>query len=113
MYTGTERDAWPTSEVWSVTYLNTAPVDAEGAHAAGLLAMEFAKACSGTGKCKFPSNISSVVRSGVAIEFITGAFPDGMTGIREVDNYTAKWTRRGRPAATLYDPGAPDHRVVL
>lgn len=114
VYTGAARDAWPTSEDWTVTYLNTAPVDAEGAHAAGLLAMEFAKACSGTGaKCRFPSNISTIVRQGVSLEFITGAFPDGMTGIREVDNYTAKWNRRGRAPATLFDPGAPDHRVVL
>lgn len=125
-YVGEDLDGWPTTQDWNVafdepgaftvTYLNTAPVDGQGAHAAGLLAVEFAKVCGASDstkvKCKFPSNITSIVRSGVSIEFVAGSFPNGLTGIREVDLYTAQWAIKGRPQATLIDPGAPDHRIV-
>lgn len=103
----------PDTEVgtFAVTYLNTFSVDAVGAWAAGLMAMEYAKACAGSG-CKLPSNITSMVRSGVAFEVITGAFPGGLTGIREVDSYTAQFNPKGRAAQQFFDPGAPRHRVA-
>lgn len=122
-YTGTDLDGWPVTQDWdagdaddgwfSVTYLNTAPVDSQGAHAAGLLALEFAKACSGDKSCKLPKNTATVVRTGISIEILTGVFPDGQTGVREVDAYTSLWTRNGRAPASLFDPGAPAHRVVI
>lgn len=54
--------------------------------AAGTLACEYAKACTG-GKCRLPSGVTSVARQGVSFAISTGMFPDGMTGIREVDAY--------------------------
>jgi len=54
--------------------------------AAGTLACEFARACSG-GKCRLPSGITSIARQGVQFTLSSGMFPDGMTGIREVDAY--------------------------
>ena len=53
-------------------------------YAAGLLAHEFYKACSG-GKCRLPAAVTSIARQGVAYELATGLFLDGSTGIREVD----------------------------
>lgn len=124
-YLGTDLEGWPVTQDWNVeadeagaftiTYLNTAAVDSQGANAAGLLAAEFAKACASTDpkvKCKFPSNITSIVRQGMQIEFVAGSFPNGMTGIREVDLYTAQWNVKGRSPATLIDTGAPAHQVV-
>lgn len=75
---------------FSVTYLNAYPVDSNGAYAAGILAAEYAKACTG-GKCRLPTGVTSVARAGVTYEISSGAFPDGFTGIREVDTYIALW----------------------
>ena len=63
-------------DTFSVTYLNGYPVDGLGAYAAGVLAMEFAKACTG-GKCRLPAGVTSVARQGVSLQIATGAFPAG------------------------------------
>lgn len=82
----------PTTAVgtFSITYLNAYPVDAIGAWAAGILAGEYAKSCVG-GKCRLPSGVTSITRQGVSMEITSGAFPDGVTGIREVDTYLMRW----------------------
>jgi hypothetical protein len=82
---------------FSVTYHQTARVDATGAYAAALLAMEFAKACTGSTKCRLPSNVTNVTRQGVSMQLVTGAFPDGWTSIREVDTFIALWRPEGSP----------------
>ena len=91
---------------FSVTYLNTYPVDSLGAYAAGVLATEFAKACTGARGCRLPSGVTSIVRQGVSMEITQGAFPDGVTGIREVDSFIALYNPRGRTQASrVYVPG--------
>jgi hypothetical protein len=122
-WVGTGEQPWPLTQDWvlpdtetgtfSVKYLNAYPVDALGSYAAGLLAMEFAKACSGGGKaCRLPSNIVSIVRQGVAYELSTGAFPDGKTNIREVDAYIEQWNPKGRRSAGMvFNPGSPKVHV--
>ena len=75
---------------FSVTYLNAIPVDSLGQYAGGVLACEFAKACSG-GKCRLPSGVTSVARQGVSYEIAAGSFPNGATGIREVDAWIAQY----------------------
>lgn len=82
----------PDTEVgtFSITYLNSYPVDTLGAFAAGVLANEFAKSCTGQ-KCRLPSTVTSVTRQGLSFEIAPGSFPGGMTGIREVDNYIGLW----------------------
>jgi hypothetical protein len=97
----------PDSEpgTFSVTYLNAYPVDSLGAYAAGVLANEYAKACSGK-KCRLPSNVTNVTRQGVAMEMVTGAFPNGQTGIREVDSFITLWNPGGlRQGASVWFPG--------
>lgn len=69
---------------WSVTYTPGAPVDGLGAYAAGLLAGQYVRACTG-GQCDLPSSVTRIVRQGVELTLGVGAFPEGKTGIREVD----------------------------
>jgi len=58
--------------------------DAVVAWAAGLLALEYAKACAGQ-TCALPDGVTSVTRQGVSWEIATSIFDEGLTGIREVD----------------------------
>lgn len=69
-----------------ITYTPGVVPDAAGLWAAGVLACEFSKACSGA-KCRLPTSVTAITRQGVAFTMSTGMFPDGMTGIREVDAY--------------------------
>lgn len=79
----------------SVTYLNAFPVDSVGACSVGILALEFAKAMRGDKRCRLPGNVTAVNRQGVSMELIAGSFPNGLTGIREVDAYVALWNPGG------------------
>jgi hypothetical protein len=98
---------------FSVTYLNAYPVDAMGAIAAGRLAAEFGKACSGA-KCALPAGVTTVIRQGVTMEVRPGSFPDGFTGIREVDAYIALWNPRGlRQGSTVWSPSMPSFRTTV
>lgn len=98
---------------FSVTYLNSWPVDTLGAYAAGVLAMEFAKACTGSNKCRLPSGVSSVARQGVSFEVVTGAFPGGFTGIREIDSYITLWNPGAiRNSPRVWSPDLPRTRVI-
>jgi len=70
----------------TITYIpGIAPTDA-ALWAAGTLACEFSKACQG-GKCRLPTGVTALSRQGVSFTISSGMFPDGMTGIREVDAY--------------------------
>lgn len=91
---------WPTCQnmaadetqpnTMAVTYLNAYPVDGMGAFAAGILACEFAKSCSGQ-KCRLPSGVTDITRAGISMSVATGLFPGGFTGIREVDAYVKRF----------------------
>lgn len=97
----------PDTEVgtFSVTYLNAHPVDSLGAYAVGLLAIEFAKACTGGRKCRLPDTVTSLVRQGVTMEIPAGSFPNGVTGIREVDSWLGLWNPRGSMPSLVWSPG--------
>lgn len=107
---------WPASQTedgtFTVTYRNSYPVDGLGAYAAGVLAGEFAKACSG-GKCRLPATVTAVTRQGVSFEMPAGAFPEGRTGLREVDTYIALWNPSNlRQEATVWTPDQGRFRVT-
>lgn len=70
---------------WTVTYLPGAPVDGLAAYAAGVLACEYAKACSGDRSCRLPSGVTTLSRGGITMTMATELFPNNRTGIREVD----------------------------
>jgi hypothetical protein len=98
---------------FSVTYLNSYPVDGLGAYAAGVLAGEFAKACIGSNKCRLPASVTSISRAGVTYEIAAGAFPGGVTGIREVDSYIAIWNPEVlRQQSTVWSPDLRFPRVT-
>jgi hypothetical protein len=92
----TDGSVWPScqdmsadvgeSKTMGVWYIPGVVPDSAALWAAGVLTCEFSKACSG-GKCRLPSSVTSIARQGVTMEFSTGMFPDGMTGIREVDAF--------------------------
>jgi hypothetical protein len=97
---------------FSVTYLNAFPVDTIGAYAAGILANEFAKACT-TGKCRLPSTVTSIARQGVSMDVVTGSFPNGFTGIREVDAFIGLWNPDAlRQSPQVWSPDLRSPRVV-
>ena len=96
----------PDTEIgtWSVTYVNSFAVDSLASYAAGVLACEYAKACSGQ-KCRLPENVTNVVRAGVAMQITPGSFPNGTTGIREVDAFIRAWNPYGlRTAPAVWSP---------
>lgn len=85
-----------------------------GLWAAGVLACEFSKACSGA-KCRLPSRVTSVARQGVSMEFDTGGMFDGGTGIREVDAYIESVNPNGlRTPPKVWSPDMPStkHRIT-
>lgn len=96
----TDGQPWPTTQdmtkpdtedgTWSITYLNAYPVDVNASYAAGLLACEYAKACSG-GSCSLPSGVREIARQGITMTIAPGAFPNGLTGIRVVDAFIRVW----------------------
>lgn len=85
----TDGEGWPScaGEDFTVTYVNSYKVSFLGEIAAGALAAEYLMLIDGDAKCQLPTGITSISRQGVNIEITSGMFPDGLTGIREVDTY--------------------------
>lgn len=117
-----DGEAWPLCQnlaapdteegTYSVTYVRGAAVDGLGAVAAGILAGEFVRACTG-GECRLPDNIVRLVRNGVEMTLGPGAFPDDRTGIREVDAYLDRWNpHRHKVAPMVWSPDLARHRRV-
>jgi hypothetical protein len=113
----TDGQPWPeeSGDNFVVTYLNSYPVDEMGAHAAGVMAYEWYKAIAkpkGTA-CRLPSNATNVSRQGITIEIATGMFPEGVTGMPEIDAYLMLFNPFGlRVAPRVYSPDLPRHRQV-
>lgn len=73
-----------------VTYVRGHAASGLASYIAGVLALEYSKACTG-GKCRLPSGVTQVVRNGLTFEMGSEAFENGLTGIREVDNFVAAY----------------------
>lgn len=69
---------------FSVSYYRGAAPNELTRAAAGVLAVEFYKACT-SGKCRLPKGVRSVARGGATYEIDTELFPGGYTRIPEVD----------------------------
>jgi hypothetical protein len=117
-----DGEAWPTVQnmavaadavgAFAVTYLRALKVDGLGALAAGVLACEYASALTG-GKCKLPSNVTSIVRQGVSMELSRDLFPGGLTGVREVDLYIQRWNPNHLQApSVVWSPDLQHARVT-
>lgn len=107
---------WPTTsgDHFTVTYRNSHPVDEMGSYAAGVLANEWLTLFTNTNKkCRLPSSATSVSRQGISIELATGMFPQGVTGLPEIDAYLMLWNPFGlKVAPKVYSPDMPQHRQV-
>lgn len=89
---------------WSVTVRPGIEPDATAQFLAGVMAGEFLRACTG-GDCRFPAAVTQIARLGVTMQLGTGAFPEGRTGIREVDVWLDRWNpTRLRTRATVLSP---------
>jgi len=105
----------PDSEVgtMSVTYLNAEEPDGLASYAAGVLACEFAKACSGA-KCRLPSGVTEISRRGLTMTLPGGLFTEGLTGIREVDVFIlAHNPYLQKMPSTVWSPDQPTQRTML
>jgi len=69
-----------------ITYIPGIVPDSSGLWAAGVLACEFSKACSGL-KCRLPASVTTISRQGVSMTMSQQLWEGGKTGIREVDAY--------------------------
>lgn len=100
----------PSEGGFFVSYTNAIPADGVASYAAGLLAVEYAKACTG-GKCRLPAGVSEITRAGITMTITTGAFPGGMTGIREIDSFIQFWNPYAvKSEAQVFSPDVPSPR---
>lgn len=122
LYVGAGDCVWPTCQdvtkpdtevdTFSVTYLNGYPVDALGSVACAILALEYARAATSNTKCRLPTGVTSIVRQGISIDLAGGAFPNGLTGLQEVDTYIALWNPTAlRQQTRVWSPDLPRTRV--
>ena len=90
-----------------ITYLPGIVPDTAGLWAAGVLACEFSKACTG-GKCRLPSSVTAIARQGVSMTLATGMFEGGMVSIREVDAYILSVNPHGHVVPPMvWSPDVP------
>lgn len=94
-----------------IEYLHGLPVPTGGQIAAGVLAMELAKAMCNDGSCQLPRRVQTVTRQGVTVAMLDG-FDDienGRTGIWLIDSWVASVTAPRRPSA-VHSVDIPSHQ---
>lgn len=99
---------------WSITYSRSYPVLEDGRLAVALLALEFARASKPKAKCSLPRGVTSVVRNGVSFTIEAGLYPNGLTGIQDVDAFIMKWAPAHSPLKTamVFNPSGKNYRVT-
>jgi hypothetical protein len=111
----TDGDCWPLcqdmtqgehgDEAFSVTYYRGAAPDVVLLWIAGLLAVEWYKACSNDKTCRLPRGVRSVSRQGISYEIERNLFSEGTTGIPEVDALVTRYNPYGlKMAPTISTP---------
>lgn len=119
----TDGERWPTCQdlnlpadaegTWQVDYTYGLDVPEGGRIAAGLLAVEFAKAVIEDDTCQLPQRVQTITRQGVTMTMLD-AFEDmdkGHTGIWLVDSWVTSVTKP-RAGATVRSPDVPRRRYV-
>lgn len=102
------------ANTFSVEFYNCHRPDGAAAYACALLALQYARACTGKGKCELPTQVTNIVRQGVTYSLPTGSFPNGETGIRAVDAWIALWNPKHRvQAPQAYIPGESGPQVYV
>lgn len=111
----TDGGSWPArGDGFTVTYLNSHTPGVMGSYAAGVMAEEWLKLLTRVkGGCRLPKSVTNVSRQGLTMEIARGMFPDGVTGMPEVDAYIMLLNPFGlKVAPRVYSPDLPDHRQV-
>lgn len=122
----TDGDRWPLSQdiaapltqpgTFGVVYLNAWQVLGDGALAAGVLSLEYARALApadaGGAACRLPTNVTQVTRAGVTqalnAEKAATGWPTGLTGIREVDVFVSRYNPHAlKVAPAVWSPDLP------
>lgn len=90
---------------WEVTYERGVPVPIDGQVAAGVMAVELAKAFTGAKDCALPQRIQSVSRQGVTLAVIDSMddVAEGHTGIWLIDSWVSSMTKAPR-VSRVYSP---------
>lgn len=107
----TDGRGWPDCGV-EVTYTRGTPVPTGGQVAAGVLAVELAKAACDDSTCALPKRIQTVSRQGVTVAMLD-SFDDverGHTGIWIIDSWLASVTKAPTVSRVL-SPDTPSSRV--
>lgn len=111
-----DGEGWPAcaGDSFTVTYSQSYPVDLMGQYAAGVLAAEYLKLIGAErGKCRLPSSVTNVVRQGMTFEIARGMFPDGVTGMPEVDSFILRWNPHAlKTRPMVYSPDIKRNRQV-
>jgi hypothetical protein len=100
---------------WSVTLRPGEPLPLIGAIAAGELACEYAKMCTGAEGCQLPGELQSLSRNGVQVEMVDPQqlLSNGMTGIPNVDMFLrAVNPAQLRQRSRVYSPDVRNPRRV-
>lgn len=99
---------------WTVSYLRGTYVPKALLAAAGSLAIEYIKAC-GTGDCRLPGRVTSIIRSGVQMSFVdpTTLLDKGFTGLEEVDILIRTYNPYGLThRLRLFSPDVERNRIT-
>jgi len=120
----TDGGQWPTEQdlnedagavnTWSVSYLRGTDVPKPLLNAAGTLAIEFIKACTG-GECRLPNRVTSIIRTGVQMTFVdpTTLLEKGFTGLEEVDLLIRSYNPTGlAKRLRLFSPDVERNRIT-
>jgi hypothetical protein len=103
---GESPDLADFSDTFAVVYQRGVPVPAGGQLAAGTLACELAKRCSGDKSCRLPKRATMVVREGVTVQLPSDAelFRTGALGIEEIDFFLASVQQDNRNRFSVLSP---------
>ncbi len=115
-----DGDCWPEcpdmadNDAFEVTYTRGEPVPAQLSTAAGVLACEFARACTG-GECRLPGRVQFIARQGVTAQMVDldRLMDRGLTGLVEVDQVIAAFNPHGlKERPRVWSPDRPFPRQV-
>lgn len=107
---------WPvnTGDNFTVTYFNSHPATKMARYAAGVMAAEWLKLFTNAkGGCRLPRSVTNIQRQGLTMELARGMFPDGVTGMPEVDAYIMLLNPFAlKVMPRVYSLDMPEHRQV-
>lgn len=102
----------PGTLAWEITYRQGQPVPDSGRMAAGILAVELAKAVCSDKACQLPQRVQSVTRQGVSVAILDSFedLKDGRTGIWLIDSWVASVNAPRPTIPQVYSPDVPRGR---